>query len=377
MIFERCMAKVKYKIYSGEENKYEVNQSDVVEVLADILNLQESNISHSLKGRLRELKNKLLKRIVGQNEAIDRITANLITSKLEFDIKRNRPDGVFLFIGPTGVGKTETALALAEALYGSEDFLIRIDMSEYMEKFTYSRFVGAAPGYVGYYDSNQLTDKVRQNPFSVILLDEIEKADSQLMNIFLQVFDAGKLTDARGNTIDFSHTTIVMTSNIGTSLFSQAQMGYHGDLQAGNISRSSLLKLLKKNFSLEFMNRIDEILIFNHLHEDEIKAIIDIQLKEIREHLESQNKELILADEAIGFLVKNGYSKEYGARNIARFIKGSVLEKIARLSLEKGWNEAVYVECSLENGEIEVNLQSAGTSPLNDSELVENADAES
>ena len=197
------------------------------------------------------------------------------------------------------------------------------------------------------------------------------------MNIFLQVFDAGKLTDARGNTIDFSHTTIVMTSNIGTSLFSQAQMGYHGDLQAGNISRSSLLKLLKKNFSLEFMNRIDEILIFNHLHEDEIKAIIDIQLKEIREHLESQNKELILADEAIGFLVKNGYSKEYGARNIARFIKGSVLEKIARLSLEKGWNEAVYVECSLENGEIEVNLQSAGTSPLNDSELVENADAES
>lgn len=375
MIFERCLAKVKYKVYSGEENKVEVNQGDVVEVLADILNLQESNISLSMKSRLQGLRAKILERIVGQDEAIDRITASIMTSKLEFDLKRNRPDGVFLFIGPTGVGKTETALALAEALYGSEDFLIRIDMSEYMEKFTYSRFVGAAPGYVGYYDSNQLTDKVRQNPFSVILLDEIEKADSQLMNIFLQVFDAGRLTDARGNNIDFSHTTIVMTSNIGTSLFSQSQMGYHGDLQSSDISRTSLIKLLKKHFSLEFLNRIDEILIFKHLHADEIKLIIDILLKETRERLEKQNKELVLPDNVVQLIIKKGYSKEYGARNIARFIKGSILEQIARLSLEKGWDAARYVVCSIENDDIEVNLQSADTPPDDEAELIEKADA--
>lgn len=370
MVLERSVSKVKYKAFLEETSELKVTQPDIVEVLSDILNLPESNIPLSLKGRLTRLQENVKKEIIGQDEALEKITDSIITSKTNFDIKPNRPDGVFLFIGPTGVGKTETAIALTKALYGSEDYLVRIDMSEYMEKFTYSRFVGAAPGYVGYMDTNQLTDKVRQNPFSVILLDEIEKADSQLLNIFLQVFDAGRLTDARGNVVDFSHATIIMTSNIGTSLFSRAQMGYRGDVEGGDVSRQSLIKALKKYFSPEFLNRVDEILVFKHLDEDDIKEIIDIQLTGTREYLDKLDKELILRDEVIDYLVKEGYSKEYGARHITRTLKSHLLEKIAKASLEKDWEYAKYVVCAMYKGEIEVNLEPADTDSLSDEELV-------
>ncbi len=261
MLLERCIAKVKLKnVAAGAP--LTVEETDVLEVLADIGNLPETTVSISLKSRLASLRENLLKRIVGQDEAVAKMVSSVIASKLGYDVKKNRPDGVFMFIGPTGVGKTETAIALSEALYGSQDYLIRIDMSEYMEKFTYSRFVGAAPGYVGYYDANQLTDKVRLNPYSVILLDEIEKADAQLLNIFLQVFDAGRLTDARGNVIDFSKTTIVMTSNIGTALFAKGSLGYKSSPEGTQVSRATLIKALKKYFSPEFLNRIDEIIVF-------------------------------------------------------------------------------------------------------------------
>ena len=306
MLLERCIAKVKLKNISAQEGPLKIEESDVVEVLADIGNLPETNISISLKSRLTSLRANILKRIVGQDEAVAKMVSSVITSKLGYDIKKNRPDGVFMFIGPTGVGKTETAIALSEALYGSQDYLIRIDMSEYMEKFTYSRFVGAAPGYVGYYDSNQLTDKVRQNPYSIILLDEIEKADTQLLNIFLQVFDAGRLTDARGNVIDFSKTTIVMTSNVGTSLFSKANMGYKNSQEDAQVSRATLIKSLKKYFSPEFLNRIDEIVIFRHLRDEDIKAIIDIQLREVRRDLEKQGKELVIREDVLAHIASKG-----------------------------------------------------------------------
>lgn len=356
MIFERAVAKLKYKIHMGELNKFKVESADVAEVVSDMLNLPETNVPVSLKQRLMDLKGNLLSEIVGQDEAIDRLSATIITAKLDFDIKKGRPDGVFLFIGPTGVGKTESAIALSKALYGSEDHLIRIDMSEYMEKFTYSRFVGAAPGYVGYMDSNQLTDKVRQNPFSIILLDEIEKADNQLLNIFLQVFDAGRLTDARGNVIDFSHATIIMTSNIGTSLFSQSQMGYRGDLTGASVSHASLLKALKKYFSPEFLNRVDEVMIFNHLLEDHIRKIIDIQLAASRQQLEKENRELILEDDVVDFIIRNGYSKEYGARHISRALRRHILEKVAHASMEKEWEFARRIICSLDKNDEEEDI---------------------
>lgn len=376
LIFERAIAKIKVKTHTGELNKFKVEQPDIVEVLSDMLNLPESNIAVSLKNRLIHLREELLKQIVGQDVSIERIASNIITAKLNFDIKKNRPDGVFLFIGPTGVGKTETGIALAKALYGSEDYLVRIDMSEYMERFTYSRFVGAAPGYVGYMDANQLTDKIRQNPFSIILLDEIEKADSQLLNIFLQVFDAGRLTDARGNVVDFSHATIIMTSNIGTSLFSKTQMGYQSDLSGSHVSHAALIKALKRYFSPEFLNRVDEIVIFNHLGRDEIKKIIDIQLEGTLQQFEKLDKELVIKEEVIDFIIEKGYSKEYGARHISRTLKKHILEKIAHCSLEREWENARQVICSLHKGDVVLQLETEEIAPLDDSELIEHMNIE-
>jgi ATP-dependent Clp protease ATP-binding subunit ClpA len=247
-----------------------------------------------------------------------------------------------------------------------------------MEKFTYSRFVGAAPGYVGYMDTNQLTDKVRQNPFSIILLDEIEKADSQLLNIFLQVFDAGRLTDARGNVVDFSHTTIIMTSNIGTSLFSRTQMGYQSDLNGSHVSHAALLKALKKYFSPEFLNRLDEILIFNHLKKEDIKKIINLQLKTTREELEKQDKELIISDEVMDYIIKEGYSREYGARHISRSLRKHILEKVAHLSLEKEWDYARHVACSIdkEEDDVVVQLESVEIETLDDGKFIEGVNVE-
>ena len=361
MLLERCIAKVKLKNIAAADGQLKVEETDVLEVLADIGNLPETNISISLKSRLAALRINILKRIVGQDEAVAKMVSSVITSKLGYDVKKNRPDGVFMFIGPTGVGKTETAIALSEALYGSPDYLIRIDMSEYMEKFTYSRFVGAAPGYVGYYDANQLTDKVRLNPYAVILLDEVEKADAQLLNIFLQVFDAGRLTDARGNVIDFSKTTIVMTSNIGTSLFAKSNMGYKSSPEGSGVSRATLIKSLKKYFSPEFLNRIDEIIVFHHLRDSDIKAIIDIQLREVRRDLEKQGKELVIKDDVLAHIAARGYSLEYGARNLNRVLKKDLLEKIAYLSLEKEWEDARSLVCRLRGDEIEIVPEPAAT----------------
>jgi ATP-dependent Clp protease ATP-binding subunit ClpC len=373
MVFERSISKRKLKNSYGGSSRSEINQTDLLEVISDILNLPETSISITLKNRLATLKDSMTSSIIGQNEAIDRVVSNVLTSKLNLDVKNNRPDGVFLFVGPTGVGKTETAIALSKALYGSEDYLIRIDMSEYMEKFTYSRFIGAAPGYVGYYDTNQLTDKVRQNPFSVILLDEFEKADSQLLNIFLQVFDAGRLTDARGNAVDFSHSTIIMTSNIGTDLFSKSQLGYQGDLDGADVSRTALIKSLKRFFSPEFLNRIDEIVVFKHLELNDIKKIIDIQLQEVRGNLEKQGKELILKDEVFDFIIKKYYSKEYGARNISRALKFEILEKIAAASLQKEWSDSHAIVCCLNKERIDIQLEFENTSAMGSEEMIENA----
>jgi ATP-dependent Clp protease ATP-binding subunit ClpC len=360
MILERCIAKVKLKNVAGG-GLLKIEEPDVLEVLADIGNLPETSVPISLKSRLASLRANILRRIVGQDEAVAKMAASIITSKLGYDVKKNRPDGVFLFVGPTGVGKTETAIALSEALYGSSDYLIRIDMSEYMEKFTYSRFVGAAPGYVGYYDANQLTDKVRLNPYAVILLDEVEKADAQLLNIFLQVFDAGRLTDARGNVIDFSKTTIIMTSNIGTALFAKANMGYKSSPEGTGVSRATLIKSLKRHFSPEFLNRIDEIVVFRHLRDDDIRAIIAIHLREVRRDLERQGKELLIPDEVLAHIAARGYSLEYGARNLNRVLKKELLEKIAYLSLEKEWEEARCLACRLRDDEIQIVLEPAAT----------------
>ncbi len=360
MLLERCVSKKVYKNFSLNNYEPELTLDLLSEVLSDMLNLPESFLALSIRERLSGLEETLSDKIKGQNEALKKVAKGVITSKLGFEINENRPDGVFLFVGPTGVGKTETAISLAKALYGSEDYIIRLDMSEYMEKFTYSRFVGAAPGYVGYNDSNQLTDKVRQNPFSVILIDEVEKGDRQLLNIFLQIFDAGRLTDARGNVVDFSNTTIIMTSNIGTNLYSKVQLGYQSENTDKIVSKSALNKSLKKFFAPEFLNRIDDIIVFNQLDKKSIKEIIRGQLDIIEKKLIKSNKELLVEDEVIDLIANNGYSKEYGARNISREIKRGILEKMAELSLSNEWGFCDTVLCTIEHDEIIIKLLNSG-----------------
>jgi ATP-dependent Clp protease ATP-binding subunit ClpC len=356
MILERCISKSEYKNVLTSDSEPILTYETLSEVLTDVLNLPGSFKSFSMKQRLLNLKDILIEKIKGQDEALEKVIKGITTSKLGFDINDYRPDGVFLFIGPTGVGKTETAVSLAKALYGSEDYLIRLDMSEYLEKYTYSRFIGAAPGYVGYNDTNQLTDKVRQNPSSIILIDEIEKADNQLLNIFLQIFDAGRLTDSKGNVVDFSNTTIIMTSNIGTDLYSKVRAGYQRDPSDITVSRASLDKALKKYFSPEFLNRIDEIIVFSQLERCDINEIIKSQLDIIKERLRKANKELVIENSVFERIAKSGYSREYGARNITREIKLRLLEKIAKISLSEDWEYFDLIYCDIEDDEVVVKL---------------------
>ncbi len=357
LLLERCVAKARLREEDPQERR-PIGENDILEALADFAHLPRSGFSLSFRERLARLKETMGRRIIGQNTAVERVADGVVTARLGLQVKKNRPSGSFLFVGPTGVGKTETALVLAEELFGSQDSLIRIDMSEYMERFTYSRFVGAAPGYVGYYDSNQLTDKVRQNPYSVILLDEIEKADSQLLNIFLQVLDAGRLTDARGNSVDFSKTTIVMTSNVGTSLFSRVTPGFAAQ-ETIHVPRTAMVKALKRHFSPEFLNRIDDIVVFSHLSRQDMRRIVELQLGGVRNDLARQGKELVLSEAVADYLAKAGYSAEYGARNLMRTLQTELLQPIAFASLTADWPSGQQVIATLEGGQVVVSLDQA------------------
>ncbi len=271
------------------------------------------------------------------------------------DLDAIRPDGVFLFIGPTGVGKTELARRLAEVLFGDEQKLIRIDMSEYMERISTSRLIGTAPGYVGYYDQNQLADQVRRNPYCVILFDEVEKADPQVMTLFLQIFDAGRLTDGKGRTVRFHHATIVMTSNVGTELFSKGKMGYRED--GGNgVMDEAVMRQVRANFTPEFLNRIDEMIVFRNLGPETMASIVDLQLYDLKERLARQGKSLVLTGEARGLLAKLGYSSEYGARNIGRTLRRYISEPLAALALCADWQNALQITVEAIDGNIIVAL---------------------
>ncbi len=356
-VLDRASSKVALKFSRGEKEDNTVREMDFAEVISELSGIPIAKISTSMKERLSTLEETLRKRVVGQDEVIENLSRAIKTAKLNLDTHTKRPDGVFLFIGPTGVGKTELAKALADALFGDEDKLIRLDMSEYMERFTYSRLIGSPPGYVGYYDQNQLTDLVRQKPYCVILIDEIEKADPQLLNIFLQVFDAGRLTDGRGKTAYFDHATIIMTSNIGTALYSKVNVGYESSGKMNKVSRSQLMKEIKRYFPPEFLNRLDEIIFFKPLTMDDLKKIVLFQLEDVRKRLLKEGKELVITESAIETIAKNGYSEEYGARNISREIRRSALDKIAELALHEDYSRARRIVIDSSKGKITIELE--------------------
>ncbi len=367
-LLDRACAKVNMEFESGKRDNGIVGEIDFLRVVSKDKGIELSTISESLTEKLKTLEEKLTKKIIGQEKAISELVRKIIPSRLGFKINKEKPDGVFLFVGPTGVGKTETAKVLAEILFGSKEKLLRIDMSEYMEEYTYSRLIGAAPGYVGYYDSNQLTDEMRKDPYRVLLLDEMEKAHPQLINIFLQVFDAGVLTDARGKKAYFDNTIIIMTSNVGTSLFSKTKVGFSS--KKGEVGKEELIKEVKKHFPPEFLNRVDAVIFFESLTLEDMKKIVDLKIEELNENLKPLELRIKLTDKAKEVISKRGYSLEYGARNLIRTIEQQILEPLSKEKLKEDLKGEVVVDYDEKERKF-VFLKSAGSS---EEEILEKQD---
>jgi len=288
------------------------------------------------------MEERLHQRVVGQDEAI-RAVANAIRRARAGLQDPNRPLGSFLFLGPTGVGKTELARALAEFMFDDEQALIRIDMSEYQEKHTVSRLIGAPPGYVGYEEAGQLTEAVRRRPYAVVLFDEIEKAHSDVLNVLLQLLDDGRLTDGKGRTVDFKNTVVIMTSNVGSHFMVEG-------VTEG--TRRQVQDLLRQTFRPEFLNRLDEIIFFHPLGREHMRAIIDIQLSRLMKRLEERKIRVILTDKARDMLIEEGYDPIYGARPLKRVIQRRVLDPLALRVLEGDFREGDTVRIDAESGEL-------------------------
>ena len=306
--------------------KEEVDSEDIAEIVAKWTGIPVSKMLETEREKLLHIEENIHKRVVGQNEAV-RAVANAIRRSRAGLQDVSRPIGSFIFLGTTGVGKTELAKALAEFLFDDEHNLIRIDMSEYMEKFSVSRLIGAPPGYVGYEEGGQLTEAVRRKPYSVVLLDEIEKAHPEVFNLLLQVLDDGMLTDSQGRTVNFKNTIIIMTSNIGSHII-QDQLRFITEVNRDEILnqlREKLLELLRAQIRPEILNRIDEVIMFKPLLNDELKKIVDLQVDKIRQML-YKNNEIVLSvsDEAKQWLVKLGYDITFGARPLKRTIQTSI-----------------------------------------------------
>ncbi len=293
-----------------------VTEDDIAEIVAKNTNIPVTRILKGDKEKVLGLKNNLLERVIGQDEAIELVSDAIIRQRAGIK-DENKPIGSFLFLGPTGVGKTEVARSLAANLFDSETHIVRLDMSEYMEKFATSRLIGAPPGYVGYEEGGQLTEKVRRSPYSIVLFDEIEKAHPEVFNILLQILDEGHLTDSQGRVVDFKNTIIIMTSNLGSEYLLDNKIDVVDDL-------------LRKTFKPEFLNRIDEIVMFKPLSKDVQLKIVDKMLNLLKLRLETNKYNIDFSDNAKNYIIENSYSHEYGARPIKRFIQKEIETEIAK-----------------------------------------------
>lgn len=323
---------------SLESNRQEVTAEDVAHTVSMMTGIPVSKMANAEGVRMKGMRQELKSNVIAQDAAVDKLVNAIQRSRVGLK-DPNRPIGTFMFLGPTGVGKTFLAKKLAEHMFGTADALIRIDMSEYMEKFTVSRLVGAPPGYVGYEEGGMLTEKVRRKPYSIVLLDEIEKAHQDVFNLLLQVMDDGRLTDTQGRTIDFRNTVIIMTSNVGTRQLKEFGRGVGFSAMAGKddkeVSRSVIQKALNKQFSPEFLNRIDEIITFDQLELDAILQIISIELRGLYKRIEDLGMHLEITEEAQKFIAVNGYDKQFGARPLRRAIQQHLEDGISELIVEE------------------------------------------
>ena len=325
---------------AGGMLKEEVDEEDIAEVVARWTGIPVSRLMEGEIQKLLRMEERLHARVVGQDEAIQAV-ANAIRRARAGLQDPNRPLGSFIFLGPTGVGKTELARALAEFLFDDEHALIRIDMSEYQEKHTVSRMIGAPPGYVGYEEAGQLTEAVRRRPYAVVLFDEIEKAHPEVLNVMLQLLDDGRLTDGKGRTVDFKNCVVIMTSNLGSQYIAEAGPTEEGELSEG--VRRRVTEALRQHFRPEFLNRVDEIIFFHPLSREHMKHIIDIQLRGLMKRLEDRKIHVELTDRAKDFLVQEGYDPTYGARPLKRTIQKRVLDPLALRVLEGDFHEGDHV----------------------------------
>ncbi len=340
---------------SLEKKRQKVKAEDVAQTVSMMTGIPVSKMASAEGIRMKGMRQELKGTVIAQDSAVDKLVSAIQRSRVGLK-DPNRPIGTFMFLGPTGVGKTFLAKKLAEHMFGSTDALIRIDMSEYMEKFTVSRLVGAPPGYVGYEEGGMLTEKVRRKPYSIVLLDEIEKAHPDVFNLLLQVMDDGRLTDTQGRTIDFRNTVIIMTSNVGTRQLKEFGRGVGfaamADKDDKEVSRSVIQKALNKQFSPEFLNRIDEIITFDQLELSAILQIIGIELRGLYKRIEDLGMHLEITDEAQKFIAEKGYDKQFGARPLRRAIQQHLEDGISELIVEENVKEGDTILAELKDGKI-------------------------
>ena len=335
--------------------KEEVSEEELANVVSRWTGIPVTRLLEEEVKKLEKMEDILSRRVIGQKEAV--LAISNATRRARAGIsEENRPLGSFMFLGPTGVGKTETAKALAEFLFNDENALIRLDMSEYMEKHTVSRMIGAPPGYIGYEEGGQLTDKIRRRPYSVILLDEIEKAHPDVFNILLQILEDGRLTDAKGRTASFKNAILIMTSNVGSDIIAkEASLGFIGgneEAESRENLKEKVMAALKENFRPEFLNRIDEIIIFNYLGKPEIKKIVDLQLANVAERLRQKQIEIKVTEKAKEFLAERGFDQNLGARPLKRVIQKMVLDPLALKIVSGELKEKDNIIVDLQGNEI-------------------------
>ena len=347
-----------------KDNRETVDAPQIEEVVSMISGVPVQRMAQAEGVRLKGMKQALLSKVIGQDKAVETLVRSIQRSRVGLK-DPNKPIGTFLFLGPTGVGKTHLAKELAKNMFGTTDAIIRIDMSEYMEKFTVSRLIGAPPGYVGYEEGGQLTEKVRRHPYSIVLLDEIEKAHSDVFNMLLQVMDEGRLTDSLGRTVDFKNTIIIMTSNIGTRQLKEFGKGIGFTAQTGENEKehanSVIRKALNKSFAPEFINRLDEIVTFDQLDIASLEKIIDIELAGLYKRIEGCGYHLLLDQEAKRFVAEKGYDVQFGARPLKRSIQNHLEDGLAELIIneEPQAGDTLHVYMNVQGDGVEVKVEKA------------------
>ena len=325
-----------------------VTEDEITKIVSRWTGIPVTKLMEGEREKILNLDKILHKRVIGQDEAVEKVTEAIMRSRAGI-ADPTRPIGSFMFLGPTGVGKTELAKSLAESLFDDEKNMIRIDMSEYMEKFSVSRLIGAPPGYVGYEEGGQLTEAVRRKPYSVVLFDEIEKAHPDVFNILLQVLDDGRITDSQGRTVDFKNTIIILTSNLGSEFILE---GINENGEISEKARNKVQNLLKKSFRPEFLNRLDEIVFYKPLQKNEVSKILDLLIVDLEKRLDDKHLKLQLSDKAKDYLINNGYDPVYGARPLKRFVQKKLETLIARKILERKIMPNSTINIDFENNEL-------------------------